>query len=127
METVPKNGLDRHHLLYPRRVWNRLGPEYCHLRGIFVVKIRQAIHRKLHHTIDPTLGEHITESQLPDESTLLSLEKASAENESEIKAMSPFEKIDWLDGHLEDNDSSTWLKNMLQSQRELLQASLEEP
>ena len=127
MGTVHKNGLDRHHLLYPRRVWNCLGPTFCRLRGAFVIKTRQNIHRALHHTIDPTLGDHITELQLPDESILLLLETAFAEQESDIKHMGPIEKIIWLNSHIgEEDPSSTWLRTMLDSQREFLEAHQEE-
>ena len=130
MEKAPKRAArhrNKHHLLYPERAWQRIGPIGILLRGGFTIKIDRDIHKMLHDEIDKTLGGYVWSDKLPRKSTLLYLQKEFKRDERAIKKMKPLDKINWLEKRLSYDDShSYWLKTMLHRQREFLENHIEE-
>ena len=127
MGTVPGGIHDRHHILYPHRIW-RIQPEAIrNIRGGFVMKINKVLHGQLHHEIDALLGEEVDENNLPGESTLELIANNYAGNEAFINTLEPIEKIDWLLANLTETEPrNQWLRMMISRQREFLVSHVEE-
>lgn len=118
---------NRHHILYPRKAWIRLGPVGTYMRGVFIIRINSQLHEELHREIDPTLGGFVWSRRLPRKCTLIYLEKELRRHEHEVKELKPVEKVDWLMDRLSYDDShSHWLKTMLSRQRKFLTEHQEE-
>lgn len=118
---------NRHHLLYPARVWRLIGPNALILRGAFIIKINERLHAELHHEIDKHLGDNITRDMLPRKSTLKHLKKAYKRREYEIRCMEPIKKVEWLESEIDPSISrNRWLFRMLDMQRRFLIAHAEE-
>ena len=114
---VPKT--NKHHILYPRAAWERLGPVGIILRESFVVRMRYEQHKSLHRKIDGTLGGYVWSDKLPKKSTLNYLEKELARDYKRISRMDAVDKIEWLMDRLSYHDAhSYWLKTMLRRQRD---------
>jgi len=110
---------NKHHILYPRAAWERLGPVGIFLRDSFVVRMRYDQHKKLHRKIDKTLGGYVWSDKLPKKSTLKYLEKEVARDYRRLSRMCAIDKIEWLMERLSYDDAhSYWLKTMLRRQRE---------
>ena len=61
MEKAPKRAArhrNKHHLLYPERVWQRIGPIGILLRGGFTIKIDRDIHKMLRDVMEE-IGEYM--------------------------------------------------------------------
>lgn len=118
---------NKHHLLYPERAWQRLGPVGVLLRGGFTVKMNHDIHKELHDEVDKTLGGYVWSDKLPRKCTLKYLEREFKREERAIKKMKPIQKIEWLESRLSYDDThSYWLKTMLRRQREFLENHIRE-
>jgi hypothetical protein len=123
----PKKRRNRHHILYPRSAWQQAGPTGLILRGVFIVRINSETHSKLHFEIDPLIGESIQREKLPSKRTLRHLKKEFYRNENQIRRMNAFEKIDWLNNHLDsERDTNSWLKALLFYEEDFLERHKEE-
>ena len=112
---------NRHHLLYPVRVWRSIGPNALILRGAFIVKIDEKLHAQLHRELDRLIGDYITRDMLPYKSTIKHLKKEYRKHESEIRSMAPIEKLEWLEREIDPNvHRNRWLFRMLDMQRRFL-------
>ena len=126
MGTVPGGIRDRHHILYPHRIWRAQPAKIRDLRGGFAVKINKALHGQLHREIDQLLGEDVDESYLPAESTLEFITNNYFANEAIINELDTIAKIDWLLKNISDKDPrNQWLRMMLSHQREFLKTNSE--
>lgn len=113
---------NKHHIVYPESVFQRLGMYGEMLRGAFVVRIDCDIHKQLHDEIDRTLGRYVCSNKLPSEETLKYLCRQFKRNERAIRKMGPIDKIKWLESRLSWSDARNhWLKTMLRQQREFLE------
>ena len=118
---------NRHHLLYPARVWRSIGPNALLLRGAFIVKINQQLHAQLHRELDNHLGDFITRDMLPRKSTIKHIKKEYRKNEWKIRTMTPIEKLEWLEQEIDPSiHRNRWLYRMLDMQRVFLVAHQEE-
>ena len=112
---------NKHHILYPRVAWERIGPLGVFLRDNFVVTMRYDQHKQLHRKVDRTLGGYVWSDKLPKKSTLRYLEKELVRNYRKVSHMDAIRKIEWLMDRLSYDDAhSYWLKTMLRRQRDFL-------
>ncbi len=126
MRTAPGGIRDRHHILYPHRIWRNLPAHIRDLRGGFAVKINKNLHGQLHQEVDKELGEEIDVSYLPGESVLNYVANNYFANEDAINELDAVAKIDWLLKNFTDKDpQNEWLRMMLSCQREFLVSHVE--
>ena len=123
----PKKRRNRHHILYPGSAWRQTGPVGLILRGVFIVRINSETHSKLHYAIDPLIGETIRREMLPSKRTLQHLKKEFYRDENNVRRMNAFEKIAWLNNHLDSERASNgWLRDLLSYEESFLEEHKEE-
>ena len=123
----PRKRRNRHHILYPGSVWRQAGSVGLILRGAFIVRINCETHSKLHYEIDPLIGETVQREMLPSKRTLRHLRKEFYRNESNVRRMNVFEKIEWLNHHLDSERASNgWLRDLLSYEENFLEEHREE-
>ncbi len=123
----PKKRRNRHHILYPGNAWRQTGPTGLILRGVFIVRINCETHSKLHYEIDPLIGESVQREMLPSQRTLRHLKKELFRDESTVRRMDVFEKIEWLIDHLDSKrETNYWLRRLLSYEASFLRQHLEE-
>ncbi len=123
----PKKRRNRHHILYPGSAWQQTGPTGLILRGVFIVRINCETHSKLHYEIDPLIGESVQREMLPSQRTLRHLKKELCRDESTVRRMDAFGKIEWLIDHLDpEREANNWLRNLLLCEDNFLRQHQEE-
>lgn len=95
-DTIEEVQHNRHHLLYPKRVWTEAGEDARYIRGMFVVNLPIEFHKELHQQIDKQLGDVIMVYHLPSKSELKRIANLVRKNERDINRMSPIKKLLWL-------------------------------
>ena len=55
---------NRHHILFPERIWKDILGNAKEFRSAFVVKMRTTQHAKLHRRLDGLLGENVSEKDI---------------------------------------------------------------
>lgn len=88
--------ITRHHMLYPRKVWMRVGQCAFDFRNEFTLMMPDYLHQKLHRKIDKMLGEELSEDDLPDESTFQCVLMKYKKDEKVIRQYEPIEKLEWV-------------------------------
>ena len=118
---------NRHHLLYPARVWRSIGPNSLMLRGAFIIKIDERLHAQLHRELDGFLGDNIIREKLPCKNTIKHLKREYKKHELQVRMMNPIQKLEWLENEINPGEKrNVWLFSMLDMQRRFLIAHIEE-
>ena len=118
---------DRHHLLYPRRAWTKIGPNARSVRRIFSIKINRKLHSDLHKEVNKHICGIITREMLPDKDTIRHIKKSYQRNRKLVRAMGPIEKLEWLIRRMKPSiERNEWTIKILTLQLEFLRAHAEE-
>ncbi len=117
MEASTSTLCNRHHLLYPRRLWFRIGPTAWEVRNSFTVIIDKKLHNDLHRDIDWKLGRDITLAMLPEEDVFDRILCDYKSQRGIIRNMEVIGRLEWLKSQFEPNDKrSSWLLDLLDKQ-----------
>ncbi len=112
---------NRHHILFPERIWKEILGEHQDFRGVFVVRMRSTQHERLHRLLNSFLKENLTEADFPRASTLSSLAYDYELQKERFRFMNIHQKIDWLLRELNPSDKrNRLLIKMLKRQRSFL-------
>jgi hypothetical protein len=90
---------NRHHLLYPARVWREAGDDAQFIRGSFIISMPAELHTQLHKKLDKKLGGLITRADLPPPHELGKIAETIRENSDHFHSMTAIEKLRWLRLH----------------------------
>ena len=104
---------NRHHLLYPRRVWAEAGKDARYIRGVFVVNMPIELHNELHQEIDKNIGDSVMAYHLPSKHELARIAKLVHKNERYIAEMSPMRKLLWLWAVIPANKKSEYMQALI--------------
>ncbi len=112
---------NRHHILFPERIWKEILGEHQDFRGVFVVKMRATQHERLHRLLNSFLKENLTEADFPRASTLRNMAFDYGLQKERFMFMNIHQKIDWLLTELDPSDKRNQLLiKMLKRQRSFL-------
>ena len=112
---------NRHHILFPERIWKDILGDAKEFRSVFVVKMRTTQHTKLHRRLDGLLGEKVSEKDFPRSSTLNTMVMDYNFKKERIGLLNIHQKIDWLLAELDPNDKrNKLLISLLRKQRTYL-------
>lgn len=87
---------NRHHLLYPARVWREAGIDAQYIRGQFVVSMPSELHTLLHRRLDCRLGGEVTYREMPSPRQITKMANWIRDNNKSFRAMSPIDKLRWF-------------------------------
>lgn len=125
LEQLPRALFNKHHLLYPKRMWQMAGRDALYLRGEFIVRMPFNVHTALHEYVDPLIGDEF-DCSLPVHSTFAALADSYERHKYELSTLGAIEKLAWLDGRLEYRFSNSWLRRLIQYEIEFLTEHAEE-
>ena len=94
---------DRHHLLFPARVWREAGEDAQFLRGYFIVHLPREMHEQIHREINDKIGDFITAYDLPTMTQIKYLADLVRKDEQSFSDMQTIAKLEWLKLHMRDN------------------------
>lgn len=112
---------NRHHVLFPERIWKEILGEHQDFRGVFVVRMRASQHERLHRLLNSFLKEDLTDADFPRASTLRKMALDYSLQKDRFRIMNIHQKIDWLLRELDPKDKrNRLLIKMLKRQRSFL-------
>jgi hypothetical protein len=112
---------NRHHILFPERIWKKILGENADFRSVFVVKMRTSQHERLHRKLDSELKDELTVFDFPKTSTLQQMILDYSLQKGRFQAMNIYQKIDWLLSELDPRDRrNKLLISLLKKQRSFL-------
>lgn len=119
LESLPRAMFNKHHLLYPKRAWQKSGANALYLRGEFIVHLPINIHQMLHREIDYRLGDECS-CYLPTRSTLANLAGMYEMHQYELSMLGAIDKLEWLDSRLDCCFLNSWLHNLIRYELDFL-------
>jgi hypothetical protein len=125
LESLPRALYNKHHLLYPKHIWQKAGKDALYLRGEFIVRLPITVHRELHERIDPLINDAYCWC-LPTRSTLSSIAMLYELHEYELKALDVIDRLHWLESWLEPCFSNSWLRRLIEQEIDFLSEYVEE-
>lgn len=116
----------RHHMLYPKHMWQAAGSDARRLRGAFIVRLPGYLHQQLHWELDDKFEENVDAGKLPLRSTLARILENYQLDEDRVRMMGAYEKLEWLKAQLDDSFTNLWLKGFIEREQDFLLTHQEE-
>lgn len=110
----------RHHMLYPKHMWQAAGSDARRLRGAFIVRLPGYLHQQLHWELDNQFEENVDAGKLPHRSTLARILENYQLNEDYVRMMGAYEKLEWLKSQLDGSIANIWLKSFIEREQAFL-------